>query len=47
VVFVMLVIVYVARLSVHTQRRLASCNERDWLVDAFVWINRYTSRRSR
>jgi hypothetical protein len=40
-------IIVIARLSVHTQQRLAAVNERDWLVDAFVWINRHTSRRPR
>jgi len=28
-------------------RRLASVNERDWLVDAFVWINRQLTGRRR
>lgn len=40
-------IISTARLSVHTQRRLAAVNQRDWLVDALVWINRHTSRRPR
>jgi hypothetical protein len=37
----------VARMSVHTQQRLASVNEKDWLVDAFVWINRQLTWRRR
>lgn len=40
-------IVFVAHLSVHTQQRLASVNERDWLVDAFVWINQQLTGRRR
>ena len=44
-VFLLGIVIYTARLSVHTQQRLAAANERDWLVDTFVWINRHTSRR--
>ena len=33
-------VVCAAWLSPHTQQRLASVNERDWLVDALVWIHR-------
>jgi hypothetical protein len=36
-------IVTTAGLSVHTQKRLAEANERDSLVDVFVWVNRRTS----
>ncbi|WP_158258561.1 hypothetical protein [Rhodopila globiformis] len=45
--FVCAVIILAARLLVHTQQRLASVNEKDWLIDALVWINRHTSRRPR
>ena len=45
--FILWIVIVTARLSVHTQKHLASFNEKDWLVDAFVWINRYTSRRPR
>ena len=45
--FILWIVIVSARLSVHTQKRLASFGESDWLVDTFVWINRHTSRRPR
>ena len=44
-IFLLWAIICIARLSVHTQHRLTAANERDWLVDGFVCINRHTSRR--
>jgi hypothetical protein len=38
--FSIAMIVWIARCAVHTQAMLAAHHERDWLVDAFVWINR-------
>ena len=45
--FILWIVIVTARLSVHTQKHLASFNEKDWLVDTFVWINRHTSHRPR
>jgi len=43
--FLLWVVIVIARLPVPTQQRQAAANEQDRLVDAFVWINRRTSRR--
>ena len=46
--FSVAMIIWIARSAVHTQAMLAAHHERDWLVDAFVWINRQlTGRPSR
>ncbi len=47
VAFLVGIVICTARLSVHTQQRLAAVNQRDWLIDGLVWINRHTSRRPR
>jgi len=44
-VFSVAMIVWIARSAVHTQAMLAAHHERDWLVDAFVWINRQLTGR--
>jgi hypothetical protein len=33
-------VVWIARCAVHTQAMLAAHHEKDWLIDAFVWIDR-------
>jgi hypothetical protein len=38
--FCIAMILWIARSAVHTQAMLAAHHEHDWLVDAFVWINR-------
>ena len=45
--FALVSIIVMSRLAVHTQKHLASFNERDRLIDTFVWIYRHTSRRPR
>jgi len=45
VAFCVGMIVWIARCAVHTQAMLAAHNERDWVVDAFVWINRQLTGR--
>jgi hypothetical protein len=37
--------VFASFLAVHTQQRLASFKERDFMVDALVWLNRQITRR--
>jgi hypothetical protein len=44
-VFCVGMIVWIARSAVHTQAMLASHHEQDWVVDAFVWINRQLTGR--
>jgi|tagenome__1003787_1003787.scaffolds.fasta_scaffold11486842_1 amino acid transporter len=40
-------LICISRLAVHTQQKLAAMNEKDPVIDAFVWIYRHTSRRPR
>jgi len=38
--FFIATVIWTAHCAVHTQAMLARHGEQDWLVDAFVWINR-------